>query len=199
MSKNKVPSAQETLVRLTQNQVFIKEWARVDSLIWAVASIRPAPPQVIKFWDEYCQPEDGFMHLTIQALVDNGSEPAMALLEKKIADPRFEEEDKLWWMRTVILAHRNDLPLLRTCERILLQKLPLKIHLGLVESLFDYRPDEWYGADHYYSPPSLKEATPGALNQLRRIGELAMQKFTLEDPLKKAVEKTLEEIKKKKE
>ncbi len=194
LSNNKAPGAQETLIRLTQDQTFLKNWARVDNLIWAVAAIRPAPPQVIKFWDDHCQPEDSFMHLTIQALVKNGSEPAMALLEKKIADLRFAEEDKLWWMRTAILSHRHDLPLLKSCERMLWQSLPTNLHLGLIESLFTYKPDEWYGADHYYSPPPLPEASLPVLNQLRKIGEMVLEKFSLPSPLKMEVQRRLEEI-----
>lgn len=194
LRENNAEIAHTTLVRLTQEREFTKNWSRADLLILAVAVVRSAPPEVIKFWDQHCQPEDGFMSLTIGAIVENGSRPAMALLEKKMADDRFDEEERIGWMRVVILLHRHDLPLLESCERMLASGLPEKLRPPLVEALFDYRPDEWYGADPDIEPPPLEKATPEARRQLRRIGELASRTMLLSVRQKKAIEKTLEEI-----
>ena len=197
LSKNPTPSARNTLVALTQIPEFYKEPARADLLIKACAEVRPATREVIKFWDNHSQPDDGFTPLTIEAIVKNGSEPAITLLEKKMSDPKHDEEDKLDWMRSSILTHRNDFILLQGCERMLSGGLLDNLRIALIEVLFDYRPKEWFRPSTVLKAPDRRQATPEALAQLRKIGEFALKKMNLRDDLKKVVEKTLEEIKEK--
>lgn len=197
LSKNPAPSARKTLIVLTQTPSFYKEPARADLLIMACAEIRPPPPEVIKFWDNHSQPDDGFTPLTIEAIIKNGSEPAITLLEKKISDPKHEEEDKLDWMRSSILSHRNDFILLQGCERMVSGGLPENFRVALIEVLFDYRPKEWFRPSSVLKAPDRGQATPQALAQLKKIGEFALKKMNLKEDLKKVVEKTLEEIKEK--
>lgn len=196
LSKNNSRPARATLVHLTTDREFLQHESRVDLLITALVVVRPAPPEVIRFWDQYCHPEDGFSNLTAQALIENGSEPALALLEKKLADPGFDEDERLWWMHTGILAHRNDPPLLKCCERMLGGNLPDNMKVGLVESLFDYRPNEWYGPDPYYAPPPLERAAPEAREQMLRIGESALKTLPLDDAQRKTIQGRMEEIRK---
>jgi hypothetical protein len=196
LAKNQNPSARNILVALTQDQTFLMEPARVDRLIQACAVIRPLPPEVIKFWDDHCQPEDGFTPLTIEAIIENGSEPALTLLEQKMLDPRQMEQDIIAWMHTNILIHRNDLPLLRSCERMLAGGLPEKLRLALGDVLFDYRPTEWFPDNIEIRPPDRRQAGSEALAQLRKIGEYALKNILMKARLRKAVMDTLEEIKK---
>lgn len=197
LSKNPTPSAQSVLVALTKVPGFYKEPARADLLIMACAEIRPAPLEVIEFWDNHSKPNDGFTPLTIEAIIKNGSEPAIALLEKKILDPKHEEDDKLDWMRSSILSQRNDLILLKGCERMLSGGLTENLRIALIEVLFDYRPQEWFSPSVVIKAPDRRQATREALDQLQRIGEFALNKMRLKEDLRKKVEKTLEEIKEK--
>jgi hypothetical protein len=189
-------SARQILVGLTEATGFTANWDRADLLIQAVVIFRPPPPPVLKFWDDRCQPEDSFMHLTVRALVENGTEPAMALLQKKFAQPGFEDEERLWWMRTSILTHRYDLPLLRACQRMLLQGLPEHLRPSLVEALFDFRSFEWHGPDNGYTPPPLDKASPEARGELVKIGEYALSHLQLPEMLKNLVEEKVADIKK---
>jgi hypothetical protein len=196
LSKNPVPSARNALVTLAQTPSFYREPARADLLIKACAEVRPAPPEVIQFWDGHSQPDDGFTPLTVDALASNGSETAIALLEKKMADPRHGEEDKLDWMRSSILTHRDDFILLQGCERMLAGNLAPKLKVSLVEVLFDYRPAEWYRPSGVFGPPDRRLAGPPALAQLQKIGDYALKNMVMKERLRKAVSDALEEIKK---
>jgi len=196
LGRNPAPSAQKAFVAVAGDKVFLAEDERIIALIQASAHVRPAPAELVKFWDAHCQPEDGFTPTTVSALVDNGSPPALALLEKKFADPKHEDGDKHAWMRTRVLTHRTDLPLLQACERMLKGSLPLPLRPALVEVLFDYRPGEWYRPATVVSPPDLRKASPEALAEMRKVGELALKVVKLNETQKRAVEKTLEEIKK---
>ena len=195
LSSNPAPSAKNVLVALTEVPAFIGVPACAELLISACASVRPAPPPVIKFWDEHCQPDDGFTPLTIDALAANGSAPAMALFEKKMADPKHEDDDKIGWMRSSILVHRDDVLLLRSCARMLAGVLPAELRPELIEVLFDYRPMEWYTPAAVYTPPDRSQASPEARSELRKIGELALKSIPLTPRQRKAIEDTLKGLK----
>ncbi len=194
LARNPAPSAKQTLVDLTQNATFISEPARVDFLIVYTAPVRPAPPQLVKFWDNHCQPDDGFANRTTHTLVVNGGEPALAVLEKKFADAQFDADEKLSWMRRSIVEHRNDVPVLLMCERLLAGALPVDLRPALVEVLFDYRPAEWYRPASVFHPPDRAGAGPEAKAALRRIGKLALESVSLTARQREAVKLTLEEI-----
>jgi hypothetical protein len=196
LSSNSSPSAQGTLVALTQRPTFVQSAPRADLLIEACAALRPTPPEVVRFWDDHSRPEDGFTNRTIEAMVQNGSPPALALLEKKMIDPAHDEDDKRAWMLSSILTHRNDLSLLKSCERLLTGKLGANLRPVLVEALFDYRPTEWFSPATVLKPPDRDEASPAARAELRSIGAYALEKVTLSENQRSAVRKTLGELSK---
>jgi hypothetical protein len=193
LAHNPAPSAANTLVSLTERGPFLDSAERVDFLITACAAIRPSPSQVIRFWDAHCQPDDGYEHLTMEAIFENGSEPAMELMERKMSDPRHSDDSKLHWMRAGIVPHRNDVPLLRACERLLTRGLPVNLRPALVDVLFDYRP-EWYKPAHPYLPPERRQASPEAKDEMRRLARLAFSAVALTAEQKAAIEKAMSEI-----
>jgi hypothetical protein len=194
LALNAAPSAQRAFRALTTSKTFLADDERVIALIKAGVNVRPAPRELVRFWDRYSQPDDGFTPTTIGALVDNGSEPALRLLEQKLADPRHGADDKLGWMRTDMLRHRNDLPLLQASERLLKGRLPSRLRPALVEVLFDFRPGEWFKPDAGVSPPPLSAAPAPARAQLRKLGNLALRNVALNAGQKAAVERRLSEL-----
>ena len=194
LSLNAAPSAQHAFRALTTSKAFLAHDERVIALIKAGVNVRPAPRELVRFWDRYSQPDDGFTPTTIGALVDNGSEPALRLLEQKLADPRHGVDDKLGWMRTDMLRHRNDLPLLQASERLLAGRLPRRLRPALVEVLFDFRPGEWFKPGNAVSPPPLASASEPARVQLRKVGNLALRSVALNAAQKAAVTQRLREL-----
>lgn len=193
--RNQAPVARETILALIKSPVFTKDGSRVDLLIEASAVVRPAPAELVTFWDKHCQPEDGFTPLTIEALTENGSKPALELLEQKFADPAHENDFKQSWMRSSILTHRNQASLLTTCEAMLAGGMPEELHGDLVDVLFDYKPQEWYRPAISYNPPPLAAYSSSARIQMRRIGDFVLKNVTLTKEQKQAVENTLEALK----
>ncbi len=195
LTRNPLDSARNVLAALTESQPFLAEDSRIDLLIKACAVIKPPPPKVVQFWDKYWQPDDGFSSLTVAAVVKNGDEAAVALLEKKMANPEFEMEEKLHWLHGPMLSHRLDLPLLLVCERMLLTGLPDDLNMKLVEALFDYRPQEWYLPSVPYTPPVLEAAAEAVLLQVQKIGTMVLERFSLDKRLETQVKMTLERVK----
>jgi len=194
LSENPSPSAQKVLLSLTMSPVFLEHRARVDLLIQALVSIRPSPQQAVVFWDKHFQPEDGYSGVTVWALLDNGSVPAIGLFEEKMVDVRFPETERQYWLTACVLQHRNDLPLLQACERLLGSRLEEPYRLLLVDVLFDYKPDEWYGARHWYKPPPRAKASKGALEQLRVVGRKALESQPLSKVQQEKIKLVLREL-----
>lgn len=193
LAKN--PAGHRILVALAQNDIFLEEPPRVDLLIVACIDLRPCPDAVVKFWEAHLQPEDGFGHLTVEAIVENGDPAALAVLERAFANANHPEEDKLAWMQSSILTHRNDLPVLESCERLLARGLPEDLRPKLVEVLFDRRPEEWFRPHNPLKIPERAAAGPESLAKMRSIAENVLVRVALDDKQEEAVITALEEIK----
>jgi hypothetical protein len=194
LENNQAPVARETILALINSPGYLKSGGRIDLLIQASAVVRPATPDLVAFWDKYCQPEDGFTPLTIEALTENGSKPALELLERKFTDPAHENDFKQSWMRSSILTHRNDTGLLQTCERMLAGGMPEELRGDLVDVLFDYKPGEWYRPAVSYNPPGLSSYTSSARAQMRRLGDYATQNLKLTRQQQEAIRNMLEQL-----
>jgi hypothetical protein len=197
LSRNEAPSAREVVVALAEARAFLAHESRVELLIGASARVRPAPPGLVRFWQECLHPEEGSPTLTVEALVQNGSPPALELLERTMARPGHDEEDKIGWMRRSILTRRNDLGLLQCCRRMLAGSLPEDLRPSLVEVLFDYRPAEWFRPSSSAAPPPREAMSDKAKAELRAIGELALEKVRLTREQEAAVKRTLTGLKRK--
>lgn len=195
LAQNRSPSAAAVLLHLTKATAFTSDIERTEILIENLAELRPASTAAVEFWDVHCRPEDVFHNVTIAAVLKNGSPAALALLERKLVDPAFGDKDKLWWMRSKMLAHRNDLSLLRSCRRIMEQGLlPEQLKAGLLEVLFDYRPDDWFGARDHQPPPARRPAAPEARAELAAIGQFALSRMKLDERLQESVRGVLAEL-----
>lgn len=194
LSANRAPTAEALLVALTRAADFVVEPLRVDLLIRACVPLRPAPPEVVEFWDQYWMPDDGYSHLTAPAVCDNGSTSALALLEKKMGDGAHSDDDKRVWMVTGIMMHRNEEAMLDTCERLLHGGLPERLRPMLVDVIFDYKPMEWFRPATVLVPPDRKQASAAARARLLRIGEYCLRTIPLTEHQREVVRAVLKEI-----
>jgi hypothetical protein len=165
---------------------------RIIALVRTSVHIRPAPPDLVVFWDQYCQPEDGFTPTTITTLLDNGSPPAVELFKGKMVDPSHDDDNKVAWLRTRVLRHRNDLPLLIVCEQLLQGKLAEHLQPHLVDVLFDYRPAEWFRPSSTASAPPLQAASTEALEQLIKTAATALTMVRLTQEQRLVVKSKME-------
>jgi hypothetical protein len=165
-----------------------------ELLIKTLSVIRPAPPEVIEFWAKHSAPESIQLGFTIDALCENGSIPALALLEKRLTATPYPPEQKISWMRRAMLPHRRDVAMLAAVDRLLNRALPKSLRPALVEVMFDYRPDEWYRERHPPTPDA-QPLTPEAKTLLQKIGAMALKKVTLTATQRRAVTKALNELK----
>src|SRR5262249_46928363 len=98
LKENGSPGARRILLELTQDAAFTQNRSRAEILIAASDRLRPAPTELVKFWDDHWQTADGYSNLTVEAVIENGSPAALHLLETKMSDPRFDDSEKTAWM-----------------------------------------------------------------------------------------------------
>ncbi len=194
LANNPAPHAQEALLGLMGAEAFQGSALRMQALVRALAAIRPSPPEAIEYWNKLSGPDSPIAFDIVGALCANQSEPALALLDRKFSDARFDDHAKIAWMRQLILLHRNDAPLLEKCEDMVTRTLSDNLRPHLIEALFDYRPDDWYRGDSPPSPPPRDAADKAAQDILRRIGEYALKTVPLSDRQKQAVRRGLAEL-----
>jgi hypothetical protein len=191
---NKSAAARQTLLALTKDGTFLKEMRRVDELIRATPNIRPAPPELVAFWDKHSQPLDSFAPNTFDALCENGTRPALDLLEKKLADSAHDEDERTGWMRRSILPRRNNLAIIECGQRMLTGSLPERLRPALVEVFFDYKPEEWFTPADNVTPPERGQLGPSGRVALRALAQVALKNVKLNDEQRQAIEKTLKEL-----
>lgn len=186
--------AHPVLVALCDDPVFTAAPARADLLIGALSVVRPAPPPAVAFWERHCRPLDGFANLTIAALLDNRSLPALALFEAKMSDPGHDEATRVGWARYEVVPRRDDPGVLEGCGRLLAGTLPGTVRVALVEALFDYRPDAWYGAGPTPEPPPWGTLPPDSRAALVGIGEAVLRDRSLDAALRETVSLRVESL-----
>jgi hypothetical protein len=194
LMENEVPSARAMLNALTQKPAFVAIRPRQRLLVQALVFVRPAPPEAIAFWNAQSQPKSVYRHMTMDALADNGSPSAIALLENKLADPAHDKDEKIAWMRDPILRHRTGLPLLQACRRLLTTGLSPELRAPLVTALCDYRPELWYRNCDPPVPPQLARASKESKRELYDICVYAIDHVTLDPATRIAAEKTKKEV-----
>lgn len=185
--------ARETLVRLTRAREFLSLEQLEDLLIMTLVVVRPLPPPAIAFLEKHSTPESAALHLVLNVAAANESEPALQLFERKIANPDFEIENRTIWLRVDYLIRRNDVPILRSYQRMIVGSTvpPLSPEMRIValESLCNYDP-MWYLACTKPEPPLRVFASREAKNILREILDHAKEHMELSPELKLAVETT---------
>jgi len=193
LTENRTPSADAVLLGLIGAPEYQGHVLRMILLVNALAVVRPSPPEAVRYWDGKSAPGSPLAQDVVSALCVNRSEPALALLERIFADPGHAAGQKVFWMRSLILPRRNDVPLLSSCERMVTRSLPEDLRPALVEALFDYRPSKWYRGDDPPKPPPRSAASPEARKILERIGKYALGKLKLTKEQEYAVRNGLAE------
>jgi len=193
LMKNPSAYGRQVLVSLTQESGFTSLEQRQDLLIRALVVVRPAPAEAVRFWDEHSMPDSPHVHVTIDALADNGSPNALTLLQQKLADPQIDPDFKVMWMRDPILRHRNEYAMLETCGRMLAGGIPPEFAPDLVEALCDYRRDWYLSCEPPVAPPR-QAMSSESRNLLQAIANYALQNISLHAHQVAAVHMALIEI-----
>ena len=177
-----------TILSLCDNPAFGAHIGRADLLVQVLVSIRPSPPEAIDFWRQHGATGALYQHLVPHALADNGSVPAIALLEEHLLEEARPADDKRRWIRDGVLRHRFELPMIQAAEH-LVKRLPTDLAVSLTEVYFIYN-ERWYLSCDPPKPQPLSEASLEARRHYLAIAEHALQSLPLNDELRERVDAT---------
>ena len=187
-------ASKQTLTALSRGGPFIdNNWRRQELLVRALVTVRPATPPAVQYWDDQSTPRSVNRHITIEMLCENGTEPALALLERKLLAEDQEKLYKISWIHAFMLPHRNERPMLEASERMITRSLPADLRYTVLETLCDYDMG-WYPCCAKPRPPSRLLIKDDAKQVLGRICRHAKSNMELGPRLKLAVERTYREI-----
>ncbi|MDX2448768.1 MAG: hypothetical protein QNK29_16370 [Desulfobacterales bacterium] len=187
---NPDPSAQNILVQLTQDQVFSAMLSRVEMLILACADIRPVPARILTFWTLQTGPDSSSNPLVVEALFTNGTAPAMTLFETMMTDPSYPTSDKIFWLLTYAVPHRDDPCFLEAAERVIKTNADQEMTIEWIRIIFDYQVT-WYPPMDMPKPPNPIAISPEGKELLLKIGNNALALENLPASLKSAIETRL--------
>lgn len=128
---------------IATNPVFLANDDRMMFLLPALAAVRPMTAGAEAVFRK--TNAEGFFNGNGPLLAANGSERALALLEEMFADRSQEVEDRVDMARESIVPNRTKVSIVRMVDTLWERSVEREVLLALAESIFEYRPDEWFG------------------------------------------------------
>lgn len=193
LSENRCKAADETLSALCADPMFTSVELRQELLIRMCVPVRPPTIAILGFWTKHLAPTEPYKHVASDAVADNGTLPAVGLLEKELANPRQDPQDRVAWMRDAVLRNRDNTVILEASERLVRGGLEAALRNDLVAALFGYQ-ESWYLACDPPEPPAWVSLRAEAKAILIRIGEHALDAVELSEQTRATVEMRLKQL-----
>lgn len=196
LSENKAPTARGVIESLTESPLYLKNIDRTDLLLEASITLRPPGKKVEKFWQPYTVTKDLHAPVVQRVLLDNGSEEALKLFGKMMADNGFPETSRAKWLRSRLPRYRNEKPYLVMADRLIADKAVTEgVRVAAVDAVFDWD-DEWgplHGPD-VQRPPARALAKKDARDLVRTIARTARAAMKVPKPLDLTIDAVLAEL-----
>ncbi|MBL8799341.1 MAG: hypothetical protein JNM56_35995 [Planctomycetia bacterium] len=196
LAKLPSPRGEEAILKLATNPIFAKSPDHVDGLILASRHVEKASGKLIDYLLAEANNPFSSVHSVFFALTAIGSAEACKAMEKVL----LSNEHKLSRRQGLVLQHlvhvRYQPNIVGLYERLLAAGLKDKELLDLiVASMFEYRADEWFGAEaSQFPPPSkLKNASTEVLQELAKLADQSV-KLDITEKTKEGIRKGQKEI-----
>ena len=174
LAGNPNQEARARFVALTISPTWAEDPNRTDGadltevLLRATGAFRPPTPEILAMWKRLSLPNDGWVNVTVMALTENGSEAATKQFEALLRNPKHEPNERIGWLRSDYLAHRDNSRLLNMANRLLDSALPTTLKAAIADTTFDLHYENYTTCG---PPPVPAFATfaPNARKTLRSI------------------------------
>lgn len=197
LAANPTKEARAAFVSLVTSKLWAEDGAdasstdRVGALLRATGSFRPTSPEVVAMWKQLGAPSVGWASVVTQSLSENGTTEAAALFEAMLRDTAFELDNRISWLHSELLGHRENPVLLAMAIRLLDAK-ERELRIGAIQSVFDYN-QRWWGMCGGPKSVPLATFTAEGRTQLRALAAKA-KKQKLDKTLTQAITRTLAEL-----
>lgn len=178
---------------LAKSPAFMAEPDRKIFLLPALAAVRPMSKEAEAVFRQANQ--EGFWSSDGPLLMANGSPRALTLFAEMVADANVSEEDRIDMLHWAVPAHRLHAGVPEMAMGLLERGLPPEVEKAFLETLFDYKGNDWFGkAGNVPEPPPWSSGETSVLKAYLKLGQFVEQKRKPPPEVAAAVEKTLHEI-----
>jgi len=188
--------AENVLLSLGENEVIMAHPRRRDAIVMATGKIRHPSKKLFDFLDAQAKTKSVQVYTVVAALGTMRSPKALQRIEEWFHTSELHTSSKIGWFTQELIQHRNDPAIVALYERLLKGRIEDRaLRSVVVQSLFDYRPREWYEPSHIAPPrpPFRREASTEVLQQLLVIADQSVQLDISEDT-KEGVRKARTEV-----
>lgn len=148
LAENDSEPARQTLDAVANDAIYHFAGAFQSVLLEASKSSARPPAGLLQLWEEQLRPDADSLNEAVEAVVSNGSVPAIALFERSLLEQPYREDYVIAWLRGPVLRHRQDEALLRASQRLIGSSEWSKAYKRtLVAVLFEYDPARWYHSE----------------------------------------------------
>ena len=177
------PPAIATLGHLVQLQLFTDDQTRSGLLVRAHGFPGELAGESLRFLQARAKAGSVDVELAVEALCHNGSGPALDVIGRILQDPEHPMPNRLDWIHRHLLGLRRTVPFLQRAEAWIFDAgFERGIRAALAETLFEYRPKEWYrSTEGIPRPPAEEGGSEEVRTLLQRIGrKVALGDFNAE-------------------
>ncbi|PYS34084.1 MAG: hypothetical protein DMG14_30300 [Acidobacteria bacterium] len=195
LAAHPIAAVGELCLTLSKDKNFLDDEDRMDSLLETLAAVKPMTEEAAEFFSR--TNVDGYFAFNAPLLVKNGSPRALELFESMVRDRSVDVNRRIDSIHRVVLPYRTSLPVVNSAERLLSADLEDSVAAGLVETIFDYKPKQWFGpAVRSPRPPEWQSASPEALQTVVRLGEKVSGRRFVGPDLAGVIQRTILEVQK---
>lgn len=199
LSRNSSPPAAQIIASLCTNMVFLAAESRVECLLQTLPAVQPLPAPALALLRKSVEPDSSSSEIAIRVVFDIGEKSALEIFSGEVLGGRQDPVVVKGWMRDPLLRHRTDIGVLQTCLELLQNpKFDAELKNALVESLFDYRPKEWYVPEETEGqlpkPPPSKNLSGAARELLKKIAAVIAADSSVSATNKALVRKAVQRI-----
>jgi hypothetical protein len=143
LAEHPSPAAERLCLRVADAPAFMADEARTLVMLRVLAAVRPMSTPTEALFRKLNA--EGYAASNAVLLADNGSPRALGALEAMLADAGASVDDRIDIARHAIVPHRIERSVVELVQRLVERPVEPGLIVALAESIFDYRPDEWYG------------------------------------------------------
>jgi hypothetical protein len=193
LAANPTEATERVNMTLADNPSFRDDPDRMIFFLPLLAAVRPMSSQTAGIFRS--TNSQGHWSGNGPLLVANGSALAMELFAEMASDASVEAEERISMIHWAVPAHRLAAGVLETVAALLDRGLEPEVDRALLETLFDYQGDEWFGVARFppVTPP-WSEAETDVLGRYLELGYHLGQTRSFDPSLGEATERTLGEI-----
>jgi hypothetical protein len=193
LESNPTPATERLCLALAADADFKAEPGRLSFLLAALSAGRPMSAEVSALFRRMNR--EGFFAWNAPLLVRNASPRALAVFEEMIFDKSVKVDERVDAVHRAVVPVRNSLEVLKSIERMLGRSPESAMEIALIESVFDYQQQRWFGRiANPPSPPPWDTSSVEVLAFVSEFGRRVENRTAVPDTLRQAVRVTLESI-----